>query len=370
MLSDAQLLRLERLFFDAALEPERWPLALEAMAEATGSARGQLIGIGGPAVTPFNWITGPVDDFAEAFAAIDGHAPDVNFRVAAGLESADLEVVGEDRYDVVRKRLRTDDYAALCAEYDIPYGIQTNLQSEPECLIGLACLRSAADGRSDADQREAFGQIARIAANAVRTQAALEIRGTELVAGTLEAMNSAAILIDGNGYARAVTPAAEEIIGCGYGLRMDGNRISAEHPKSREEFGQALTEALSDDMPGRRVRSLIVQTSLPEAPPIMVRLTSLPRREWSLPFRPRLIISLRRPDPPPLETSLLQEAFDLTPKEAEVASSLGVGRSRGEIAERHGVSPSTVITQLKSIFDKMQVSREAAAIALIRDMLG
>ena len=370
MLTADRLSHIERLFFDAALEPERWPEALQAMAEATGSTHGQLIGIGGPAVTPFNCVTDAPRGIPDTFEEIDGHSPEVNFRVAAGLRATELEVVTEDHYDAIGPHLSSEDYVALCAEVDIPHGVQTNLQLAPDSLIGLACLRTARDGRSNAEQREAFGQIVPVAARAVKTQIALENRGTELAADTLEAMDSAAILIDGTGRALAVTAKADAMLAQGCGLRLHRHRLTAVHPPSRAAFGRALARALRVDGRRQRHRSIMMPAGLGGEDRIRVDIMALPLREWSLPFRPRVIVTLRRPQAPPPEGALLGSAFGLTHTEAEVAVLLAAGHSRSEIADMRGVSLSTIVTQLKSVFAKLDVNRETAAVALIRNVMG
>lgn len=62
---------------------------------------------------------------------------------------------------------------------------------------------------------------------------------------------------------------------------------------------------------------------------------------------------------------LLQALFDLTPAEARVASMLVDGLSVDTISETHGVSRNTVRTQLKSVFAKTGVDRQADLVRLL-----
>jgi DNA-binding CsgD family transcriptional regulator len=62
---------------------------------------------------------------------------------------------------------------------------------------------------------------------------------------------------------------------------------------------------------------------------------------------------------------LLQALFDLTPAEARVASMLVDGLSVETISETHGVSRNTVRTQLKSIFAKTGIDRQADLVRLL-----
>ena len=57
--------------------------------------------------------------------------------------------------------------------------------------------------------------------------------------------------------------------------------------------------------------------------------------------------------------SLLQSAYDLTPAEAQVAIMFANGDTRELIAQERNSSLQTVRTQLKRIFDKLDIHREA-----------
>lgn len=67
----------------------------------------------------------------------------------------------------------------------------------------------------------------------------------------------------------------------------------------------------------------------------------------------------------PLATELLQALFDLTPAEARVAGLIAEGYAVDSIATTHSVSLNTVRTQLKSIFTKLGVTRQAELASLL-----
>lgn len=62
---------------------------------------------------------------------------------------------------------------------------------------------------------------------------------------------------------------------------------------------------------------------------------------------------------------IISYAFGLTPAEAQVAASLAAGGSLSSIAAERGVSLETVRTQLKTIYAKVGVSRQAALVRAI-----
>ena len=199
------------LFLSAALEPHLWDQAIRAMAQATGSRHGQLIGFGHGAAG-FNWISDVEPDIVDKSATIDGAAPDLNFRVAADQLSGRPEIVHEAHYDIARQSLRSADYLDLCSDYDIFDGCQTRLFAGPDMMIGLALLRGRKDGRTDQDQRDLFAHVAGHARNAVRLQRAIEHQGFALLAGTFETMDRACWLLDATGRVGGMTPRAEALL--------------------------------------------------------------------------------------------------------------------------------------------------------------
>lgn len=64
-------------------------------------------------------------------------------------------------------------------------------------------------------------------------------------------------------------------------------------------------------------------------------------------------------------TDVLQGLFDLTPAEAKAARAVSSGETVNSLAERLGLSPETIRGQLKAVFAKTGVRRQAELIALL-----
>jgi DNA-binding CsgD family transcriptional regulator len=67
----------------------------------------------------------------------------------------------------------------------------------------------------------------------------------------------------------------------------------------------------------------------------------------------------------PLSGELLQALFDLSPAEARVAGLIAEGQAVDSIADSLAVTPNTVRTQLKAIFTKTGVGRQAELASLL-----
>jgi DNA-binding CsgD family transcriptional regulator len=65
----------------------------------------------------------------------------------------------------------------------------------------------------------------------------------------------------------------------------------------------------------------------------------------------------------------LAEALHLTTAEAEVVMLLAQGHSRQTVAQMRKVSVQTVVAQLRTIFQKCGVNREAELVAIARTVI-
>lgn len=68
------------------------------LASHTGSAHGQILGLGDPATYVFNQITGGIDESFDVCAAIGGYSEKINFRIAAAIGAAEMTVLDDRHY--------------------------------------------------------------------------------------------------------------------------------------------------------------------------------------------------------------------------------------------------------------------------------
>ncbi len=77
----------------------------------------------------------------------------------------------------------------------------------------------------------------------------------------------------------------------------------------------------------------------------------------------------RRPAPETFETNTAALAsLGITRREQEVLALLAAGKSNKEIAQKLGVSPNTVKTQVASLYQKLEVSRRTQAVQKAREL--
>lgn len=347
-------------FMGAALEPHLWRDVLGDMADATGSAHGQLIGFG-PGAAAFNWVSGVSEDILVSAGAMDMVAPDVNFRVAADMLGNGSAIIHEAHYDDARGMLRTGDYLDMCLDLDIPHGCQTRLLSDKDSMIGFALLRGKRDGRSSSEQRDLFAQFATHAGAAVRMQRAIEQQGFALLAGTFEAMGKACWLVDGAGRVGDMTPAAEALLADSR-LRLRDGRLASVRADETRRIARALHAVLTSS-PG-----------IPDPLPLpddeggvamMLEIFPLPRRPWDLPFAPRAIITARVRAQTDRQARALIGTFQLTRAEADIALRIASGATRPAIAAARGVSAETLKAQIRSLYEKTGCNRESQLVRIV-----
>ncbi len=361
------IMKLADAFASAAVEPAGWMPALKDLAEATGSARGQLIGIGGTSTVPFNWVNDFPESAFDEFLTIDGGNALVNTRIAVSIDAPVLAVRSEVDYRAAQPHLATDIYADFCRAHDLPHGCQTKLLEGQEGMIGLAVLRTAQEGPTTHAQRKIFAAAAPHVRSAVRMQIALERDGAHLLAGALEDASGAVFICNGDGRLRASTPAADLLLERGH-LRVLDRRLAAFGRKDNVLLSQTLARH------GGAYKLPLETLAIggrPDELPLILDIVSAPRRPWSLGFLPEVLVIARGGSQWHASAErLLRLLYGLSAAEADVALRLASGQSRAEIADRRQSQISTVRSQIKTIFIKLGVAREIDLVVMFMKTFG
>lgn len=363
--SDDHWLEISDLFGAAALG-DGWGPALNRFADACGGAHGQLIGVSAEPAIRFNWLPRMGPAALDEFVEIGGAEPAKNPRARMGLRLPVLEAWHEADCVVEAEPGLGGSYADYCRRYDIPHGSQTNLVRDKSGLISLAVLRTRAQGLPDAEDRRAFEALAPQARAAVKFQLALEGRSAELLAGTLEGLGRPAFVCDSLGLVRDMTPQAEALLHSGV-LRLRHGRLSIDESQAGRRLEVAVARAQSGVFaPGQERTATIVLRRHDLGLVEVVDVIALPRAHYAFGFEPRVLIVARGPGRRQDEIEqLLQDAYALTASEARIAVRLGGGESPDALALTRQVSPSTIRTQLRSIYQKMDLNRQVELAACI-----
>lgn len=330
---------------------------MRALASATGSSRAHLIAMN-ERHARFNWMTDAPLEYGQLFLEIEAYKPEVNYRI--GAMAAPMEVSFERDYDHSRQIMGTNEvYLDHVREMDGEFGCQSVLMRNDQSMIGLAMLHGQADGLTTIEQRDLFAQSLPHVLSAVRLQNAIDHQGTDLLCGSLETMRAAAVLIDGVGRVCACTQSAERTLSAGV-LQIVHGQLHAASASFDRHLQNAIGAAIAlQPIPAHDL--WVPQVS----PPLLVEVNALPMRPWSLGFAPAAIVTLRSPvRADQIDGSVLADALGLTQAEGDVAAMVALGQNRQMIAAARNTSVQTVTTQLRSIFQKCGVRREAELVSL------
>lgn len=355
------LQQLTDAFANAPFAADGWYRALHLMGALTGSSRGQLM-VFSPRYFTLNLCT-DMDEAAHAnFARIDGFRREVNWRIAA--EGGIGEIIHEAHYNAARRRNMSEAYLDHVRRFDCELGMQTVIARSDTTSFGLASLRGRSDGASTEEDRDSFAHALQPALAAIRMQVAMENQGADLLRGALDALRVAAALIDSHGQLCATTPAMDAVLASGC-FRLAGRRLIGADPRVDAPMQARIAAALAGlDSSGP---DLWVRVS---GKPCLLEVNGLPRQEWAFGFAPRAIVTFRFPIPLAREDAVrLSAALPLTIAEAEVVALLAAGLPRGGIAAARGTSLATVTSQLRAIFAKCAVQREAELVTLAVTLL-
>ncbi|MEE4451504.1 helix-turn-helix transcriptional regulator [Novosphingobium resinovorum] len=283
----------------------------------------------------------------------------MNYRVAAS--GKPYELIWEQHYDTVRAIATNDAYMEHVRKLDSEHGAQIVLDSGPTSFFGLAALHSASDGRTTETQRQALLDVSPQVMAAIRLQSAIEHQGAELLHGSLDALRTAAIMLDAVGRVRSVTSTAEKLLAPDT-LQVRGGALRAARPDLDRQLQARIGLALASR---RAMPSEIWLRSVHG--PLLVEICALPRQDWNFGFAPSVIVTLKAPaglagD----QGARLSAALELTRAEGEIVALLAQGHSRQDIARMRGVSAQTVSSQLRTIFQKAAVNREAELVSIAR----
>lgn len=306
----------------------------------------------------FNWMTDAPLDYGQMFVDIEAYKREVNYRI--GAMAAPMTVTFESDYDAYRQKSGTNEvYLGHVRDLDGEFGCQSVLMQGKGSMIGLAMLHGKADGLSTPEQRAIFADCLPHVLAAVRLQNAIDHPGTELLRGSLDMMRTAAMLIDGAGRVCAWTRPAEDVLSGGLLCIADG-QLQAVHGG----FDALLQRAVGAAIASQPV--LMPDLWVPDAsPPLLVEVNPLPLRPWSFGFAPAAIITFRSPlRGDMLDGGILAQALGLTRAEGDVAAMVAMGQNRQAIAAARCTSVQTVTAQMRSIFQKCGVRREAELVAI------
>jgi len=196
-----------------------------------------------------------------------------------------------------------------------------------------------------------------------RALAGLSGKGAEQV---LDLVALGVVLLDGSGQLLYANSAACDLAAAGDCIRIQGEGVIPLDQVSGRAFRHASSETLEaarageDKVVGIQLHRVTGEGTLTSLA------CALPAREDDPPDAPALVLFLAAPERRSrAPETLLMDLFGLTPTEARVAGALANGARTVDVAEKLGVSQTTVAFHMRNLFQKTGTNRQADLVALI-----
>lgn len=345
----------------AALEPQAWEDALEAIVTLSGGNVGNLLAVGGPGWLQANWFSGVEQGDPDELVRHGVADPQRNPRLRAGLATPEMQCQSDDQILAPGERDRFPVYRAL-DRLGTGFASWVTVHRTPSLNVALV-VGSDALSESRKHDREIFMRFAGVARQSIRMQIALEERGGLVLADALEKLSAAAFLCAADGRVIQLTPAAEALVRDGRVLQIVGGRLKARRHGDHRELASAMGQAVGEEE--EVCRTLLAADAQGERR-LMLDVARLRRNPYSLGSAPSVMV-IARDERPRTRTgaAAIGAAFGFTSAETAIAEALARGCSPEQIAVERGVSLNTVRTQIRSIFDKAGVTRQAELTRLV-----
>jgi DNA-binding CsgD family transcriptional regulator len=355
----------------AALDESLWSSALDSIADMLGAAvaTSELIDIGQgrPVFAEFSErLSADIENqYIEYYSRI-------NPRVADGIGRQ----VGAVRYDhafLSEAEIDRDEfYADFISPLDLKYFISGHVLCSPRHASLFAVQRSAAQGHVGDDEISLIQRLIPHMRHALDVRIRLAKSGQRdggLLNG-LAAYDEAAVLVDRGGRILYENAAARDVYSNVDGVNSSGRLLQFSDLVADAQFGEALagllaTEGDSIDMHTRSFAARRPSGRRPYA--VSVRALPVADAFAEALLGAAAVVFIRDPETYALlDKDLLIQSYGLTAAEADLAAMFDTGASLVDIADRRGVSISTVRTQLYTLMAKLDVNRQTELVRLLR----
>lgn len=347
------------LLYRAAVDPTLWPEALQKLAFCAGGMGTAMIRI-----TPGNkdgLIVSPTleesnVEYQREWWKHDSRVLRIHTRKLSQGVCCEAEIFSSDEIarDPLRQEfLRSYGIGAFAAHLVAPL---------PNFVVAFSVQRALELGEFSAQNLATIDLLGRHAARALTIS--VRLSAERALSQTLAQVNSAAFLVDGSLRVVRMNGAAERLLG--HGLTLSEGHLDASSSRGQSALKRLMHSVLQKDALGAELGAVAIER--PGRQPLLLQAIPIAPDcfiESGLPNMAALIVAVdpevtERQDPV-RELRLL----GLTAAEAKIAALLGSGLSRAETADRLGLSPLTVSGTIKTIYSKLQISRQSQLVRLL-----
>ena len=378
-LNDCDLSELIGLIYQGALELQPWQSALPALREALDAQVVSLV-LRPPSADDQGVILNCVRQDQDLDNDKETLADPNDWEVSAYREqffsldpfvSLPLEQVIALEDILPDKELVTSDYYLHYLKPINLFRILGVDTSEPGGMLArLRFSRRASEARFKTTERQLLTLLTPHLSRAIEIYAKLNRMTSErdLYAGAVNQLSVASIILDEQGRMLTTNAVGRALLDQGEGLSLRDGHLHIEGRDINKELQEALTSIIRAQLHGETsvVRALRVPRPGGRSDLGLV-VRPVPAAQWSEgQVSPSAAVFVSDPD---LQEStsqpILGALFELTPAEANLATLLARGLNLAQVSVAQNISQHTARAQLKSIFAKTGVSRQAELVRLV-----
>jgi DNA-binding CsgD family transcriptional regulator/PAS domain-containing protein len=358
------------LVYDAAVDTSLWPSLLGRLADLTGAHSAILIqqneetgkGQGirwnvDPAAAPLYY-----GHFATRNVLHNTHDPRETVRKWTPRLLTDENKIAKSAL------MRTEYYNDFMRRFDQHSFLMIRLAIIGMDSVTINLIRPSRRPQFDAAEFEIAGRLHPhlIRAFSLGQKLAASRTDMEDLALAFDQSPQSVFLLNAQGQARHLNPAAEALISETGGLRLSGGRLTAFAPDAARTLDALIAAAASPDVDRRRGGSMALHTPGRRAPLAVTVAPVKAERQAIFGGGPAVLVCVSDLDSgAKLPERTVRDLFGLTPAEARVALALFEGASPREAAETLGVSLNTVRVHLARVFEKTGARRQSDLVRLM-----
>jgi len=362
--------RICELLYEAAVVSETWPKALAALADATGAVNAHF--------AVWNSRENKSDFFASAHRDPGWETLYSTYygAIAPCRHLLDDRPVGEwiashhyfDQAFVRKSEYFNDFLLRIGGLYSVKGRVFETPLRDTYAIAGV--LRSPRAGPLDGDETARLttslnGHLRRAAALHHKLAAARP--NGRLLEAAVDQLSFGILVVDGRGKVLTASQTAQDMLHTGDALIERNGVLKARHRDDNERLTHALAAVTQFKRLGA---SDCIRLSRQSGKPAYIAMVA-PLTEAvdlaSMGGDQAALILINEPEQKgaPSLHKALEQAFGLTPAEARTAALVGSGLAPQDVADQLGITVGTVRCELKSVFEKLAISRQSELAALV-----
>lgn len=190
----------------------------------------------------------------------------------------------------------------------------------------------------------------------------------DLYAGAVNQLSVATLILDERGQVLKFNSVAESVLAQKDGLQVINDTLTVAERNVNSQLQQLLDSAIAAQRAGTTGMARALRIPRPSGrAELGLVIRPVPVSEWAE-GQSSPCVAIFISDPEQQESAsqqLLSELFGLTPAEANLAVKLARGLSLAQLSEEQHISQHTARAQLKSVFAKTGVARQAELVRLV-----